>query len=876
MINRTLAVSLLALASMARLSAADDDTPFPFSVAWDDASPSVVDSSYLVPTPLRGGPLRTQDGHFIDEDGKRVRFLGVNLVAGACFPAPADAPIVARRLRRLGVTCVRLHHMDSAWAKPNIFSLTGGVAERPGAESLARLDGLIAALADQGIRVDLNLHVGRIYGPELGYPKLTDTNDIATHGKAVGFFETHAAELQRQYARDLLDRVNPKRGMRLADDPVLGMVEVVNEDTLVGLAKLLGDLPEPWHGQLQKQWNAYLSTRYATTAALTAAWNDGVKPAGKDLLDDGRFTNGKGAWSVEEHAPVAASQAIEDPAGATDRPLGRMLRVTPTHIDGMAWHLQVHRTGLTLVPGETYTLSFSARATTARTVSVNVQQNHAPWERLGLENQARVDASWRRFSMSFTATKNAGADSRISFVLGNALQDLFIADVALTPGGGGVLLTADQRLDTGTVPLVEPGAGPAGRDFAAFLIATEDAFCQGMRRFVHEDLKCRAPVLASQASYGAIAGLRRESRLDMVDMHAYWQHPSFPRRSWDMNDFRVENTPMAASADGGTLRGLAQYRAAGLPYTVSEYDHPAPSEFAAETMPMAFAMAARQDWDGIFLFDYQATSEPVMSQPRIGAFFSHAQHTAKLAFYPLAAEMFLAGGMPAAGGSARLNMPQDQVAAMTAERIGNGFWRLAGAGVGLGAGVDGEQIDLCNHRLSVAFTDTKAPALEVVADPNPSAMTWITGEHPHLALHAPRVAGAIGLIRGQTITAGALRISADANLRNFAAVAVASRDGQPLATSKRMLLAAVDKAENSGITWDAERRAPKDAWKGEVQVTGVSGACELTTSAAKLSVWALDGRGVRMSEVPSAIDQGTLRFRLAVSYKTVWYEIAAP
>ena len=48
--------------------------------------------------------------------------------------------------------------------------------------------------------------------------------------------------------------------------------------------------------------------------------------------------------------------------------------------------------------------------------------------------------------------------------------------------------------------------------------------------------------------------------MDVIDSHAYWQHPHFPGRAWDMNDWTVKNLPMAGREDGGTLPGLALQR----------------------------------------------------------------------------------------------------------------------------------------------------------------------------------------------------------------------------------------------------------------------------------------------------------------------------
>jgi len=106
-----------------------------------------------------------------------------------------------------------------------------------------------------------------------------------------------------------------------------------------------------------------------------------------------------------------------------------------------------------------------------------------------------------------------------------------------------------------------------------------------MRVFLKNDLGVEAAIIDTQASYGGIAGTFRESFNDFVDMHAYWQHPSFPGRPWDGANWSIRNTPMVADKSGGNLTRLSVYRVAGKPFTVSEYDHPAPSHYAAEMFP---------------------------------------------------------------------------------------------------------------------------------------------------------------------------------------------------------------------------------------------------------------------------------------------------
>jgi hypothetical protein len=104
-----------------------------------------------------------------------------------------------------------------------------------------------------------------------------------------------------------------------------------------------------------------------------------------------------------------------------------------------------------------------------------------------------------------------------------------------------------------------------------------------------------------------MAGTYRESFNDFVDMHAYWQHPNFPGRPWDSANWNIRNTPMVEDKAGGNLARLGIYRVAGKAYTVSEYDHPVPSHYAAEMFPMMASFAAAQDWDGLFQFDWGGT-----------------------------------------------------------------------------------------------------------------------------------------------------------------------------------------------------------------------------------------------------------------------------
>ena len=93
--------------------------------------------------------------------------------------------------------------------------------------------------------------------------------------------------------------------------------------------------------------------------------------------------------------------------------------------------------------------------------------------------------------------------------------------------------------------------------------------------------------------------------MDVIDSHAYWQHPHFPRTP--VGPGRLDGQkPRHDRARPTAARSHASPSSAspGKPYICTEYNHAAPNTFAAETFPLICAYAALQDWDGVFAFAY--------------------------------------------------------------------------------------------------------------------------------------------------------------------------------------------------------------------------------------------------------------------------------
>jgi hypothetical protein len=117
--------------------------------------------------------------------------------------------------------------------------------------------------------------------------------------------------------------------------------------------------------------------------------------------------------------------------------------------------------------------------------------------------------------------------------------------------------------------------------------------------------------------------------MDYCDIHAYWNHPVFPRREWDQNDWYIRNRALVNDLHREILPTLASKRVYGKPFTVSEYNHPFPNYYAAEGLPLLAAFGAFQDWDGFFPFAYSHSRDAEPQQ--ITGFFDTAGNTVQTA-----------------------------------------------------------------------------------------------------------------------------------------------------------------------------------------------------------------------------------------------------
>ncbi|WP_374517175.1 hypothetical protein [Undibacterium squillarum] len=228
------------------------------------------------------------DGHFFKvgrdrrpgtADDQRIRIFGINLSGPACFPDEEQARILALRFKRLGLNAVRLHQMDAALSdesSPPTGLLTNSAFPSFHPEAIRRLRHFIGVLREEGIYVNLNLHVNYRFRPAVDQVNpMLDGAQMPVNSHPLHLIDPRMIALQAEFARQLL------RQLELKNDPALAMVEINNESSLVGawqrgeLDKLNGEYERTWTAL----WRKWIAREYGSTEVACQRWKTCDLPA---------------------------------------------------------------------------------------------------------------------------------------------------------------------------------------------------------------------------------------------------------------------------------------------------------------------------------------------------------------------------------------------------------------------------------------------------------------------------------------------------------------------------------------------------------------------------------------------------------------------
>lgn len=849
----------------------------PFVLPWNDATPGVTDFSGLnFPITDDAWVGVSGDGQFL-VNGQRVRFLGVNFAGDSPFMPTNKADAVAARLAKFGVNNVRFHHMDAPWAYGGgLLSYTATRSTNFNAGQLEKLHYLLARLKAHGIYANINLLVGRQYRSQDGLGSAITSMDWKDQ-HILGYFNDTALALQKDFATKLLMPTNRFTGLPLAKDPAVAFVEIINENGVIQkwLDGGLDRLPAVYAAQLQARWNDWLAARYPDEAAMLAAWNIINVPLGPNAIANGAFSNGLTGWSQEQHDTARASfTRTFDFNGAPSA------RIIVTNLGSASWHIQFNCPGLRITNGQPYTYGFWAKADPATSFDASVLQAHPDWLNSGFGRAFNLTTEWQHFTNTFQANMT-DSNVRVNFGgMGQKLGTFWVADVRFQAGGQIGALPPGASLAARTIPNVRHsgdgfrGTTEARKDWLRFLRDLEHRYYDIMVSHVREH--CGYPgIIFGTIMMNSPASV--QSRLEVIDGHAYWQHPHFPNNPWDPVDWTVNNVSMVNTlGEDNTLAALARQRIKGKPFTVTEYNHPQPMYYGAEGPLLLAAYAAMQDWDGIWMFDYGHGQDGTATMGYARGFFDTGQHSGKMANLLLAANLFRRADVRPAVGEITMAVTPDREIDLL---VNTWPWNIFSAGQ---MGLSGKHAFI--RRLSTDAGDAPSGLTNAPAAPAGNVLTSDTGElrwdaaaagRGVVTVNTPRSKAVVGFVTNRVVQLGELTFTAASNRLGWCSFGATLTRGDSFTNDCTALVVASGWWENTGQVWkDATRNSVGNQWGGPpMRMEVIPFTLTLPVPTNRVTVWRLNQVGQRLGTLDVTGSATNTVLTVTANAATIWYEI---
>jgi hypothetical protein len=482
------------------------------------------------------------------------------------------------------------------------------------------------------------------------------------------------------------------------------------------------------------------------------------------------------------------------------------------------------------------------------------------------------------------------------------------ADRGALKAAWGIELADTEDPASGSVALPRDCADGShrSRDLLQFLTHTEQEMFLRMANFLHHDLGCAALLTNTNAWTNRLTGQLTRSGYDYVDDHFYIDHPSFLEHPWQLPSRSGNANPLTQGALGGSSSSFV--RLWGKPFTITEYDYCAPGRYRGMGGLLTGSLAALQGWAGIWHFAYSHADRAELEVTRMD-YFNLACDPLSQAADRAALCLFLRGDLQPAAHRLAIAMKAYELEEPAAAnpRVNPGWDSLAwttGVGTLVESGnqpgpafdarfevhrngaYDAGGLDPYHASREAVVSALHAAGVLAAGSPDErdgrilrsdTAEITIDSMHGTLVVDTPRTAGGFAEagLEIHAVHAGV----AVSQLSSSATVFVSTLDGQPIATSRHLLVTHLTDVQNSGARFAESARQTLLDW-GSLPYLAAAGSARIEIAAAEpgsLTVWALSTAGKRLAEIPTAISAGRLAFSVDVNGPTgarLLYEVA--
>jgi len=447
-------------------------------------------------------------------------------------------------------------------------------------------------------------------------------------------------------------------------------------------------------------------------------------------------------------------------------------------------------------------------------------------------------------------------------------------------------------------------------DVLRFLSEIQAGYYEAMRAHL-KAIGVRVPVAGTNQMFFQADTRLNADGFGIMSRNQYWRHPNVNAKPFS----KFSNEPMIRvdlSTERNPLSVIATTSVAGKPQAVAEYNFPWPNEYRCEGWLLSAAYACLQDWDIFLYFSYSPVGDKI-------SMFPSQSDPARWGQVPAAAMLFHRGDVARGRNEVHVLWPSktryvprpDTPESRHSEfgfltylsKVRNAFFDDvysgdADAGLACGPAADARVADgtkvirlgaepwrewLMADFISAAqklglpgYGKMAAEGKRFDSDTGELSLDYGRGI---FTIRTPNTQAAVGfLAEAGPVDLGAVKVT---SRTEFSAISVSSVDGKRLGESRRLLVTAVGRAENTGQAYwppsENERARSRASWmvssvgRAPAIVEPVRATVTLPM-ASKCRAYALDAAGRRADPLPVEHQGGNIRIDLSKA-RSIWCEI---
>ncbi len=384
-------------------------------------------------------------------------------------------------------------------------------------------------------------------------------------------------------------------------------------------------------------------------------------------------------------------------------------------------------------------------------------------------------------------------------------------------------------------------------------------------------LSPHALLTGSNMGLPVLGNIYSDAQMDFMDSHAYWDHPQI----WNITGgwSNVDHAPMYNNSQlknpfqGSLLFGLSHDPVEGKPFICTEWNDCFPNEYRLEGPVLMAAYGSLQDWDGLLQFCYGPS---LIGQDKMTNFDINGRPDNE-PLYIAGTLMFREGMLKPAQITVVEPVADTQVLTpgMRSDWLYEHPWLPYAAKV--------------RKRFTGAKTESPADLsnLAKLFDEGDKEIDSSTGEETLyygkgiLKIDSPMAQGLVGALSSDNPDQvwGTTGMWVHVSERNpWTAVLAVALDHQPLDVSKKIMVFAVGRAENSGQVYNSTRTALKDPGHSPILMQGVEGEISIVLKQkSDYEVVPVDASGKEGEPISTVVVNGGIKFKLSPKNHTAYY-----